>query len=347
MCGEYWDGWFDHWGEKHHRTDGAQEAAELKWMLGQGYSVNLYMFHGGTTFGWMNGANSNGKSYEPDTTSYDYDAPVSEGGELSAKYSLFRDAIRAVTGVTPPDPPAPIPVRTFATVKLNPSASLWDLLPAPINTDRPQPMERFGQSYGYILYRTAVSQSGELRIDGLHSYAQVYVDRKLVGTLDRRLGQNSLQIQVAGSKSQLDLLVENTGRANFGHQFPHEWAGINDSVALAGKPLAGWQVFPLPFTNIPRIAFKHTACTGACIERGEFEVDEPADTYLDTRGIGKGMVWVNGQPLGRFWATTPQHSLYLPASWLKKGRNEIVVFDLEVHPNAALGFLAHPIFDER
>src|SRR5579863_1540562 len=126
MCGEYWDGWFDHYGDKHHVTDGAAEAAELRWMLEQGYSVNLYMFHGGTSFGWMNGANSNGTNYEPDTTSYDYDSPVSEGGELSPKFNLFRDVIRQATGIAPPEPPAPTPVKSRPDVELSNAASLWD-----------------------------------------------------------------------------------------------------------------------------------------------------------------------------------------------------------------------------
>ncbi len=154
MCGEYWDGWFDHWGGKHHTTDAAAEAKELEWMLEQGYSANLYMFHGGTSFGWMNGANIDAGKYEPDVTSYDYDVPVSESGELRPKYFLFRDAIRKATGVTPPDPPAPIPARAMPAIQLTRSAPIWKSLPQPINSSQILSMEDVGQSYGYILYRT-------------------------------------------------------------------------------------------------------------------------------------------------------------------------------------------------
>ena len=154
MNGEYWDGWFDHWGESHHVTDGKLEAAELGWMLKQGYSVSLYMFHGGTSFGWMNGANSNGQNYEPDTTSYDYDAPLDEHGAPRAKFFLFRDAIARTTGLTPPPLPPPIPTRSFSVSAHLESASLWNNLPAPVVSSKLLTMEDLGQSYGYILYRT-------------------------------------------------------------------------------------------------------------------------------------------------------------------------------------------------
>jgi beta-galactosidase len=156
MTGEYWAGWFDTWGVKHHATDAAGEAAALKWMLARGYSVNLYMFHGGTSFGWMNGADMGDGKYEPDTTSYDYDAPVSESGELKPKFFLFRDAIREVTGKTPPAPPAPLPVRALTPVKLERAVSVWDTLPKPIESAQTLSMEDVGQSYGYILYRTTI-----------------------------------------------------------------------------------------------------------------------------------------------------------------------------------------------
>jgi len=347
MCGEYWDGWFDHWGDKHHTASGVTEAAELKWMLSQGFSVNLYMFHGGTSFGWMNGANSNGQNYEPDTTSYDYDAPVSEGGALAPKYQLFRDVIRQVTGITPPDPPDPMPVHAFEPVQLTRSAPLWDNLPAPTKSKQVLSMEDVGQNYGYILYRTRIprAQGGELRIDELHSYAQVYVDGQLAGTIDRRLDQSSLTIQVAQAGARLDILVENTGRVNFGHQVPHERAGITHQVLLAGAPLTGWEIYPLPMRDTGSLRLKADACSGACFYQATFQVDEPADTYLDTRTLGKGEVFINGEPLGRFWNVGPQRALYLPAPWLKKGGNEIVVFDLEGQGDRSVNFLAQPVLD--
>ncbi len=347
MCGEYWDGWFDHWGDKHHTASAENEAEELKWMLEQGDSVNLYMFHGGTSFGWMNGANSDGQNYEPDTTSYDYDAPVSEGGELTPKYSLFRDVIRQATGQTPPDPPAPIPARAFAPVQLSRSASLWQNLPKPIESNDILSMEDVGQNYGYILYRTTIphAQSGELRIDGLHSYARVSIDGQLAGTLDRRLNQSTLPLQIPHDGARLDILVENTGRVNFGHKLPGERAGITRQVTLANAPLAGWQIYPLPMQNVDSPSYTSDPCSGPCFYQASLQIDEPADTYLDTRSLGKGEVFVNGEPLGRFWNVGPQGTLYLPAPWLRKGANEIVVFDLEGRPDRTVDFLAQPVLD--
>jgi beta-galactosidase len=348
MCGEYWDGWFDHWGGKHNVTDPAAEARELQWMLEQGYSVNLYMFHGGTSFGWMNGANIDGGKYEPDVTSYDYDVPVSESGELRPKYFLFRDVIRKFTGATLPDPPAPIAPQAFAPIHLSTSAPIWSSLPKPIASQTILSMEDVGQSYGYILYRTNISraQSGDLHIDELRSYGQVYLDGVLAGTLDRRLGQSSLAIKVEHDNTRLDILVENTGRVNFGRQFPHERAGITHEVTLGGAPLTKWEIYPLPMQDVSALTYTAAACVGACFYRATFSVENPADTFVDTRSLGKGQVFINGHALGRFWNIGPQGTLYLPAPWLKRGENEIVVFDLDGKANPIVPLIDHAILDD-
>ena len=347
MNGEFWDGWFDHWGDKHHTTVPAVDVADLKWMLKQGYSVNLYMFEGRTSFGWMNGANIDGGNYQPTVTSYDYDAPVSESGELTKKFYLMRDAIREATGKTPPAPPAPLPVKALPAVKLERTASIWSALPKPIESGQILSMEDVGQSYGYILYRTVIehAQTADLHIDELHSYAKVYLDGALVGTLDRRLGQSSLPITTTHEKTRLDILVENTGRVNFGHEFPNERAGITHLVTLGDATLAGWQIYPLPMEKVDALKYADGSCAGACFYQASFDVDEPADTFVDTRQLGKGEVWINGQPLGRFWNIGPQRTLYLPAPWLKKGRNQIVVFDLDGQMGRSVGFLDHAILD--
>jgi beta-galactosidase len=349
MCGEYWAGWFDHWGEHHHKADAKEEAEELRWMLERGYSVNLYMFHGGTSFGWMNGANTDGKKYQPDVTSYDYDAPVSESGELTPKYALFRDVIAQATGVQPPAPPALIPAHAYAPAQLARSASLFATLPKPIESTEVLPMEALGQSYGYILYRTTLdaAQSGELKLDELHSYARIYLDGRLVGMLDRRLAQSTLPLTIPHDHTQLDILVENTGRVNFGHQFPNEWAGITHQVTLAGKPLTGWFIYPLPMQQPDKLHFAEKPCEGPCFYVATFDVDQPADTFLDTRAFGKGTVWINGTPLGRFWKIGPQGALYLPAPLLKRGRNQAIVFDLEGRTNPMLDFSDKPVLDFR
>ena len=347
MSGEYWAGWFDHWGEKHHETDGAKEAAELEWMLSQGYSISMYMFHGGTSFGWMNGANSDGKNYEPDTTSYDYDAPLDEQGTPRQKYFLFRDVIAKVTGRTALPVPAAIPVKNFDVAAGNESASLWRNLPRPIESDTLLTMEDMDQSYGYVLYRTRLEpgQGGELVLDGLHDYAQVYVDQKLAGTLDRRLATSKLTLPVVSQAATLDILVENTGRVKFTKVIRGERKGLSGKVTLGGKEPKHWQIFSLPLEDLSRLEFTSEPCQGPCFHRRQLTASEPADTYLDTTALHKGVMWVNRRPLGRFWSVGPQHALYLLAPWLKQGANEVIFFDLLSDSSESIKTSGKPIFD--
>jgi beta-galactosidase len=344
---EYWDGWFDHWGAPHAQTDAQQQANDLDWILRQGYSISIYMEHGGTSFGWMNGANSNGKNYEPDVTSYDYDAAIDESGHPTAKYFLFRQVITRDTGVSLPPVPTPPPVTTVPVFTLTRAASLWDNLPAPIHSDQPLTMESMDQAYGYVLYRTTVADpvSGELIIGAVHDYAQVYVDGQLAGTIDRRLNQNSLSLRIEKPNARLDILLENTGRVNFGPALPGERVGLLGGVSLAGKPLTGWDNFSLPMLEPGALTYSDRACIGPCFYRATFSVDHPADTFLDTSELGKGEVWINGRPLGRFWHVGPQEALYLPGPWQKAGANEVVVFDLEGKPGRQLQGLDHPMLN--
>jgi beta-galactosidase len=350
MSGEYWDGWFDHWGEKHHATDTRQQAEELDWILSQGYSINLYMFHGGTNFGFMNGANW-GKDYEPDVTSYDYDSPVSESGALTKKYFAFRDVIarhRAGAGI--PDPPAPLPVIEVPEFELAETAALWSNLPTPSSVARPRAMETFGQSYGYILYRTKTKGpvAGELVMNEMRSYARVFVNGKLAGTVDRRLKQDRLRIEAAAD-STLDILVEGTGRINFSTELRKERQGIGGAVTLAGKELTGWQVFSLPMYDLSKLQFARAeadSARGPAFYRGRFNLHDTGDTFLDTRGWGKGAVWINGHALGRFWNVGPQQTLYVPAPWIRSGVNDVVVFSQESPASRRMRGLRAPVLDE-
>jgi len=338
MNGEYWAGWFDHWGEHHHTTAVAANASEYEWMLQQAYSVSMYMFHGGTSFGFMNGANSNGTNYEPDTTSYDYDAPLNESGLPTAKFTAFRDVITRVTGKTPPALPQPIPAQTYPIAARTESASLWNNLPAPAESDKLLTMEDLDQAYGYILYRTEIANgaSGELTIDGLHDYAQIYIDRKLIGTLDRRLGQSSLALPPILSKATLEILVENSGRVNFTKVLRTERKGITGSVSIGGKQPAHWQIYSLPLADLTKLHFKKSTCEGPCFYRYSMTAQASSagdrslpDTFLDTHGLAKGVAFLNGRPLGRFWSVGPEFTLYTPGPWLHVGGNEILIFDLQ------------------
>jgi beta-galactosidase len=348
MAGEYWDGWFDSWGEKHHATDAGPQQADLEWMLSQGYSVSLYMFHGGTTFGFMNGANYD-KGYKPETTSYDYDSPLDEAGRPTNKYMAFREIIarHQPNTVLPEVPPSP-PTMSFPQVDFHESASLWQSLGKPIESDVIRPMEEVGQSYGYILYRKQISGAvgGDLQIDGLHDYAEVFINRKYVGSLDRRLGQNSIKIESNVPKTTLEILVENTGRINFGKYLREERKGITNKVVLNRKALTGWQLYPLQMTDLDTIAFKQDIQDGPAFYRAIFEIDKAGDTFLDMGNVGKGVAWINGHALGRFWNIGPQQTLYVPGPWLRSGKNEVVIFDLWPHVHPSVKGLSEPILDE-
>jgi len=345
---EYWDGWFDHWGEHHHVTDAAQQAKEVDWILSQGYSINLYMFHGGTSFGFMSGANWDHQTYEPDVTSYDYDSALSEWGTLTKKYAAFREVIaKHRPGVEIPDPPAPLPIVEVPEFELRESASLWSSLLNPVAAEQPRNMESFGQSYGYILYRTKLKSkgTGELVLPALRSYARVYVNSELVGVADRRLKQDRVKVQ-ANAGDTLDILVEGTARINFSRELLTERQGIDGAVTLGGHELKGWQVFSLPMEDFTSLKFSaKERVTGPAFYRGHFDLNSTGDTFLDLRGWGKGAVWINGHPLGRFWNVGPQQTLYLPAPFLKKGANEVVVFTVGGHRTRLRG-LKEPVLDE-
>lgn len=346
MTTEYWDGWFDQWGGKHAHTNARQQGDELRWMLRQGASVSLYMFHGGTTFGWMNGANIDNGYYHPQTTSYDYDAPLDESGRTTPKYYLFRKIIAQATGVQPPPvPKMPAPIK-IASFPMTGAVSLWDTLPAPVHSQVPLSMEDLGQSYGYILYRTTLDgpASGRLALHQLHDYARVYLDGKLAGTLERRLGQDSLALQLTKPHERLDILVENMGRVNFGPGLNDDRQGITQAVTLNGRPVTGWEIYRLPMKTPWKLDFqKNNKCTGPCFYEASFRVDEPGDTFLDTRQFVKGEVWLNGHMLGRLWKIGPQKTLYVPGPWLKKGENHIVVFDVGSTPGRELEGLNYSI----
>lgn len=348
MSGEYWAGWFDHWGGKHFESNGQLEKTEFEWMLRRGFSVNLYMFDGGTNFGWMNGANSDGTNYKPDTTSYDYDAPLDEQGAPRQKYFDFRAVISEVTHRELPAVPETPAARQFAIGSAKESASLWTNLPKPIASASPLAMEDLGQSYGYILYRTDLKagEGRDLVLHGLHDYAQIYVDQKLVGTLDRRLETSHLALPATSNDSTLDILVENSGRLNYTTLIQEERKGLTGAVTLAGTKLEGWQIYSLPMDDLTHIEFSAGPCEGPCFYRTAMTVPSVADTYLDTREVHKGEVWLNGRALGRFWNVGPQFTLFTPACWLRAGKNDVVFFDLDGKRQEELESVDKPVFSE-
>ena len=330
---EYWPGWFDSWGHPHETRPIAPQIEDLDYILKRGAGINIYMFHGGTSFGFMSGSSLINGHFLPNVTSYDYDAPLDEAGHPTPKFLAYRKVLAQYSSCgdescLPPIPAAP-PVITLPQINLTESASLWKNLPTPIASELPQPMERFGQSYGYILYRKQLpaAVSGDLVIDEVHDYAQIYLDGKLAGTLDRRNGQSStLHIATTGP-ARLDILVANDGRINSTRRMRGESKGITKSVTFAGNPLTHWQVYPLPMTTRPA-AYGHQPTTGPAFFRASFTVAKTGDVFLDIHSLGKGALWINGHAIGRFWNVGPQQTLYVPGPWLHKGSNQIVAFDL-------------------
>jgi beta-galactosidase len=323
-------------------------------------SINMYMFHGGSTRGFMNGANYKGgtTNYEPQVSSYDYDAPLDEAGNATPKFLAFRQVIERYlpAGAKLPAVPAAKPSVALPALQLTRAARLVDQLPKPVASAKPLTFEALKQAYGFMLYRTTVPGGGSkmLRIKDVRDYAVVMVNGQRVGTLDRRLKQDSLRVALPAGQVQLDILVENMGRINFGEYLLQNTKGITKSVALDGRELSDWRMYGLPFDQAPAVAKAPaaaktsvpTATSGPVLRSATFTVATPADTYLDLRQWGKGSVWVNGHNLGRYWAIGPQQTLYVPAEWLKKGANDITVLELLKPQQTALSFLNHAILSE-
>jgi beta-galactosidase len=343
---ETYPGWLTHWGESW-ATVGTQEISkDVRFLLDHGKSFNLYMFHGGTSFGFTAGANadrlavsSNGLacSFMPDLTSYDYDAPVTEQGRPTAKYAALRELISSYLpkGENLPPVPEPIPARSIAPIQLTRWTTLWDHLPKPVRLAQPKPFEMLGQTHGLMLYRTKLvgHHSGRLVVRDLNDYGLVFVDGKFIGSIDRRLGQNDIQLpKTDATEPTLEILVEAMGHINFG-EFIIDRKGITERVTLNGMTLMNWEVFPFPLDEkwIASLGSSgSTAPRPGGFFKGTFELDQPADTFFDLSEYQKGYVWVNGHNLGRYWNIGPQQRLYCPASWLRTGRNEIVVLDLHL-----------------
>jgi beta-galactosidase len=349
MCGEYWTGWFDHYGESHHTTDAAAGAKGVAWMLQRGISFNLYMFHGGTTFGFLNGANW-GEGYGPDTTSYDYDSMLDEAGRPTPKYFVYRDTIKAALpkGETLPELPAPLPLVAVAPFRLTESAPLAQVAGTPVQSEAPLSMEALGQNFGYVLYSHPVTKAarGVLNAGDVRDFAVVSQGSRILGTLDRRLGQRFLDVELKAGEP-LEILVENTGRVNFDQAMVDERKGLLGKVTLGGRELKGWACSSLPLDSLAALRFQPGDLPAPAFHRGTFELAEPGDTFLDMRGWGKGQVFVNGRNLGRHWRLGPAGTLYCPAPFLRKGANEVVVLELEPGTHRELRGLTEPVFLDR
>jgi beta-galactosidase len=337
---ETYPGWLTHWGEKWAKRDSADLLKEVKFLMDNKKSFNFYVIHGGTNFGYTAGANSGGKGYEPDVTSYDYDAPINEQGQVTPKYLALRELIGSYLPKGKKLIPIPltVPAIEVTPLEMTPFSSVWDNLPQPDSSAKPETFEAYGQDHGFILYKTILPglKGGKLTVTDIHDFATVFLDGNYLGYLDRREGINSIDIPASNAKAPvLEILAEAMGRLNFGKNFTDR-KGITDSVTLNGTTLLNWTIYKLPMDrkfiwdlrssgrslNKPGVFFRGSFV----LTRAEGNIY--SDTYIDFSNYTKGIIWVNGHNLGRYWNIGPQKRLYCPAPWLREGLNEIMIFDL-------------------
>lgn len=331
MCSELWGGWFDHWGERHHVRSAASTGGTIGELLAAGGSVSLYMAHGGTNFGLWNGANHD-RVLQPTVTSYDSDAPIGEDGALNEKFHALRAMFAPFHAAALPPVPAPPRRQGAAAASLLPRASLLDLvagLPAVGDASpRPRTFEELGAEDGLVAYEAEVSFPAEatLTIDGLHDRAVVFLDRRKLGVLERD-GETTLSLPAAGGAGRLTLVVESLGRINYG-PYTGEGKGIMRGVMIGRRLVNGWTHRLVP-QDAPGVAAGREADPSDGVAVASFDIAEPLDAWLAFPGGSKGMVWLNGFLLGRYWKVGPQETLYAPAPLWNAGHNEIVVLDTD------------------
>lgn len=365
MCSEFWSGWFDKWGASHETRPAEDMIAGIDEMLSKGISFSLYMTHGGTNPGHWAGANSPG--YAPDVTSYDYDAPISESGLPTPKFYLLRETMaKYADGDSLPPVPPPFPTDSIAPIRFSETAPLFDNLPEARRDSAIRSMEHYNMGFGSIMYRTLFPQSveaGVLTVEEPHDFAQVLINGNLVGTLDRRLGKTQLTMPPIAEGDTLDILVEATGRINFGRAIK-DYKGITSKVSLSAKSNGKdtiiepteWQVFcmedapsyysSMQFQPLSNYSHDSRGRLPRGLYRATFTLDRTADTFLNFETWGKGLVFVNGHPLGRIWQIGPQQTLYTPGCYLNVGENEILVFDILGPEVAVTEGLTRPVLDK-
>lgn len=360
MVAEFYPGWLMHWCEPFPRVDAGEIARKTEEYLQQGVSFNYYMVHGGTNFGFTSGANYNDDhDIQPDLTSYDYDAPITEAGWVTPKYDSLRNVIAKYVDYTIPSPAEKIDVLEIPEIKLDRVVNVLEATKRTkaVSADSPMTFEQLGQGHGYVLYSRQFNQpiSGKMIVEGLRDYATVYVNGKKVGVLNRYNKEYSIDIDIPFNAT-LDILVENMGRINYGAEIVRNNKGIISPIKIGEFQITGgWKMYKMPFDQMPDASAvkcvkaakaKESLKGKPVLYHGEFNLDKAADTFLNMSSMGKGIVFVNGKNLGRFWNDGPQQTLYLPGVWLREGENKIVVFDqLNDNPQESLSAVSTPILD--
>ena len=355
MCGEYWCGWFDHWGEEHHTRTAEEICEDFEGFFRVGASFNFYMFHGGTNFGFMNGANYSSK-YEPTVTSYDYCAPLNEAGDRTPTYYAIRNMIDKYCGPVPKLTAKETTKAAYGKVALTEAADLFenvDNISKPIRSRTPNFMEELGQSYGYILYSSTLKgqrNQRKITLEDIHDRAQIFLDGELKGVYCRWAPPaKEEQVSVELDKDdtmKIDILVENMGRVNYGPNL-RDRKGIS-AVRISGQYHFGWNTYCLPMEDeLNALEFKSVTgdkITAPTFLRGFFEIDgQVADTFVRLDGFHKGFVKINGVNIGRYFNDAgPQKTLFVPAPILKSGKNEIIVFESDSTDAMYVEFLDEP-----
>lgn len=338
MVMEFWIGWFDHWEHEHITRKADDIREELIYMLENDISVNFYMFHGGTNFGFMNGANYHDEQ-RCTVTSYDYDALLTEAGDLTEKYHLVKDILKKYEHKIKKHKNhkyfslkeskkinyGDVEFTEYGTFKEN-----LDLISKHYTSPYPLTMEELDQDYGFILYKTTIKgklEALKLNLQEVRDRALIYLNGEYQGVIDRNNKQEIL-LSADGPESTLEILVENMARINYGPLLKDP-KGITEGVRIGNQFLFNWDIYTIPLKDIENIKYGNgNREEYPTFYRGSFEVKEVGDTYLDFEGWEKGVVFINGFNLGRYWKAGPQKRLYLPAPLLKEGTNEIVVFEL-------------------
>ncbi len=333
---ETYAGWITHWGGEWAERDTAELLKEVKFLMDNRKSFNLYVIHGGTNFGFTAGANSNDKEgYQPDVTSYNYDAPINEQGQPTYKYMALRKLIGSYLPKKQKLPPVPATSPAIEIPYLFPTrfTSVWDYLPQPVISEIPKSFEAFGQDYGFILYETEIVDysKGILKVDNIHDYATLFLNGEYIGKLNRMEGIDTISLPESKIPNpKLEILVEAMGRVSYGQNML-DMKGITESITLNGTVLKNWKIFNLPMDRkfIYDLRSKGKAVNKPGIfYKGNVSLAIVGDTYFDLSGYTKGIVWVNGNNIGRYWNIGPQKKLFCPASFLRLGMNEILIFDI-------------------
>lgn len=348
MCMEFWVGWFDHWGMKDHSVvDYAEHKKSLEEMLERGH-VNFYMFHGGTNFGFMNGSNYDDK-VGADVTSYDYDAPLTEDGQITEKYLEFQKVIAKFRDIPEVEFTTKIERKAYGSIQLDEKVGLFntlDTLSSPIREAMPLSMEELGQNYGYVLYRSEITRGKNIescKIRGGMDRAILFADGKQVDIRDDDEMHRTDGFTFKDEKGTLDILMENRGRVNYGPEIELQKKGITHGVQINRTFHMGWDMYTLPLEDISKVDYSRGYQEGnPAFYKFNLDIEETGDTFIDVEGFGKGVIFVNGRNIGRFWEVGPQKRLYIPAPFLREGANEIVIFETDGKAVDTIRFMNAP-----